>query len=139
MRNGLPDERQADAGMKSGMIASLASAALTACAPLGSASPPTHVFPAQLKLTGTEPFWSIAIVDDQLTYSRLGQSERRTARISRSEGEGRLVLNGDLAGTAISVVIAPGDCSDGMSDRTYPYSVKVRYGDEMLEGCGSRR
>ena len=42
------------------------------------------------------------------------------------------------AAGAIAVSIDPAACSDGMSDRTYPYAVEIRLGDEILKGCASR-
>jgi uncharacterized membrane protein len=32
-------------------------------------------------------------------------------------------------------MITPGVCSDGMSDRTYPFVATLRLGDETRNGC----
>ena len=33
------------------------------------------------------------------------------------------------------LMITPGECSDGMSDRTYPYTATLLVGDEQRQGC----
>ena len=33
------------------------------------------------------------------------------------------------------MTVTPGACSDGMSDRTYPYTVTLKIGDDTREGC----
>ena len=32
--------------------------------------------------------------------------------------------------------LTPGECSDGMSDRSYPFTVTLRIGPEVRQGCG---
>ena len=39
---------------------------------------------------------------------------------------------------SLTVSIAPGACSDGMSDRRYVYVAEVRVGREVLKGCAYR-
>jgi uncharacterized membrane protein len=40
-------------------------------------------------------------------------------------------------GAVIRLMLAATECSDGMSDRTYPLSAIVRIGDETLTGCAA--
>ena len=36
---------------------------------------------------------------------------------------------------ASETVVTPGECSDGMSDRTYPFTVTLLLGEEQRTGC----
>ena len=38
---------------------------------------------------------------------------------------------------ALNVVLIATECSDGMSDRTYPLTAKVEIGDDELTGCAA--
>jgi uncharacterized membrane protein len=124
--------------MKSKIAAMLPFAALWACTPPASAPPVPSAYPAKLRLIGTEPFWSIDLDNDRLTYSSAAQPEKRTARIARSEAGGELRLTGSILTRPISARIVRATCSDGMSDRVYAYSAKVTYGDETLAGCADQ-
>ena len=48
---------------------------------------------------------------------------------------GGLGFSGTLDGAAFDMTVTPGACSDGMSDRTYPYTVTLKIGDDTREGC----
>ena len=41
------------------------------------------------------------------------------------------------AKTPLVVTLMATDCSDGMSDRTYPLTAKVEIGTESLTGCAA--
>ena len=41
------------------------------------------------------------------------------------------------ARTPLILTLMATDCSDGMSDRTYPLTAKVEIGDETLTGCAA--
>lgn len=112
----------------------LASACST---PTSTPAPPASAFPAKLKALGTEPFWSLGIDGDTVAYSTAEQPAAVAARVERRETAGELALGGVLAGDAITVNVTRETCSDGMSDRVYPYAVKVRLGAKQLAGCGS--
>ena len=40
-------------------------------------------------------------------------------------------------GTDISIMLTATECSDGMSDRTYPLTALVKVGEEELRGCAA--
>ena len=40
-------------------------------------------------------------------------------------------------GSAVELRITRGDCSDGMSDQTYPASIALTVGAETFAGCGA--
>ncbi|WP_326521309.1 COG3650 family protein [Parerythrobacter aestuarii] len=84
---------------------------------------------------GTEPFWGGEIKDKELTYTTPENIEGTTIRIERFTGQGGLGFSGVLAGETFDMTVTPGDCSDGMSDRTYPYTVTLQIGAEQRFGC----
>jgi len=87
-------------------------------------------------LTGTEPFWNMKISAESLTYFTPENPAGRKAAVARFAGNGGLGVNGTLGGEALIIAVTPGDCSDGMSDRTYPFTATVGLGEATLLGCG---
>lgn len=85
---------------------------------------------------GTEPFWSAQIDESALTWSTPDNIDGNEIAITRFAGNGGLGVSGTLEGAALQMAITPGDCSDGMSDRIYPYIVTVTIGEAQLNGCG---
>jgi len=41
-------------------------------------------------------------------------------------------------GHRIVLRLTPGECSDGMSDRHYPYFAEVGVGKALLKGCAAK-
>ncbi|PKP63624.1 MAG: hypothetical protein CVT87_03330, partial [Alphaproteobacteria bacterium HGW-Alphaproteobacteria-9] len=56
--------------------------------------------------------------------------------VERFAGNNGLGFSGTMEGAAVTITLTPGVCSDGMSDRTYPYVATIALGDETLRGCG---
>lgn len=86
--------------------------------------------------TGTEPFWSITAAGETLSYTTPDKPEARSVPASRFAGRGGLSYSGTLDGAAFTMAVSPGKCSDGMSDRTYPFVVTLKLGDAVRDGCG---
>lgn len=42
----------------------------------------------------------------------------------------------DKVGYEINIVVRKENCSDGMSDNTYPYSINLEFADSNRTGCG---
>ena len=90
-----------------------------------------------VRALGTEPFWHVDITDAALTYkdmeektlTALHKGARITGNVAVWEGEGE---GGKMVVTATAT-----DCSDGMSDRIYPLSVKVEIEGRSLVGCAA--
>lgn len=83
---------------------------------------------------GTEPFWGGTIEDGTMTYStpdNIGSS----FLVERFAGNNGLSFTGDMNGTSVTMTVTPGECSDGMSDRTYPFTVTLQLGDAVRNGC----
>lgn len=84
---------------------------------------------------GTEPFWSARIEGTVLTYSTPENIDGTEIQIDRFAGNGGLGISGSLNGSALQLAITPGDCTDGMSDRNYPYSATLSLGGGNMFGC----
>lgn len=89
-----------------------------------------------IRLAGTEPFWGGEITGDVLRWSTPENIDGQAISVERFAGRGGLSFSGTLEGAAIDIVVTPAPCSDGMSDRTYPFAVTVQKGAEQLNGCG---
>ncbi len=86
--------------------------------------------------TGTEPFWGGEIEGGTLRWSTPDNIAGELAPVERFAGRGGLSFTGALQGGQLDLAITPAQCSDGMSDRTYPFAVTVALGDQQLNGCG---
>lgn len=91
-----------------------------------------------VRALGTEPFWAVELTGTEMVYSGVDRPEQRVP-------QPKAVIQGTTAtfegvtgaGATLSVMLAATECSDGMSDRTYPLSAIVRIGDETLTGCAA--
>lgn len=120
--------------------------ALAACAPEHGAAVPGDAADDQpfaaiavdevIHFTGTEPFWGGDISGGQLTWTTPENITGTRAPVARFAGRGGLSFSGELDGQAIDLMVTPAPCSDGMSDRTYPFVVTVTLGDQQRQGCG---
>lgn len=89
-----------------------------------------------LRFTGTEPFWGGEVSGGRLVYTTPEQPAGEAIAVERFAGRGGLSFSGTLAGRAFDMAVTQGECSDGMSDRTYPFAVTLRLGEETRQGCG---
>ncbi|MGD9812768.1 MAG: COG3650 family protein [Sphingobium sp.] len=119
--------------------------ALAACQPGGDANIPgsrdDHQPYAEigegetLKFTGTEPFWGGEVIGETLTWKSPEQPDGQSITVSRFAGRGGLSYSGVLDGASFAMAVTPGTCSDGMSDRSYPFVVTLQLGEEARDGC----
>jgi uncharacterized membrane protein len=86
--------------------------------------------------TGTEPFWGGDVAGGSLTYTTPDDPEGTTIAVERFAGRGGLSFGGSLEGADFEMAVTPLECSDGMSDRTYPFTVTLKIGDDLRNGCG---
>jgi uncharacterized membrane protein len=89
-----------------------------------------------LRFTGTEPFWGGEVTGGGLTYSTLENQDGTTIEVERFAGLGGIAFSGRLEGEAFDMTVTPLRCSDGMSDRTYPFTVTLKVGNDTRNGCG---
>ena len=88
-----------------------------------------------VRFTGTEPFWGGEATGSTLTYSTPEDIDGTTIAVERFAGRNGLSLSGQLDGATFDMAITPGECSDGMSDRTYPFTVILQVRGEQRYGC----
>ena len=88
--------------------------------------------PAPYHGVGTEPFWNLIIDDRNVTFIRPEQ-----APIVQPRPQAIVGIAGEIYQTPrINVNIVHAQCSDGMSDRTYPDKVQVTVDGRQFNGCG---
>jgi uncharacterized membrane protein len=91
----------------------------------GPPPPPYHAI-------GTEPFWDLLIDEHDMTFALSGGQPIRQPTPKVIIG-----IAGEIYQTPrINVNIVHGQCSDGMSDRTYPDKVQVSVDGRQFNGCG---
>lgn len=88
-----------------------------------------------VRFTGTEPFWGGTVAGDTLTYTTPQDQAGQTIAVDRFAGRNGVSWIGELAGQDFVLAVTPGDCSDGMSSRRFPYSVLLKIGEEQRQGC----
>ncbi|GMM92627.1 COG3650 family protein [Qipengyuania sp. MTN3-11] len=89
-----------------------------------------------VRFVGTEPFWGGEVTGTRLTYSTPENGDGTTFAVERFAGNNGLSFSGELEGQSFDLMITPGNCSDGMSDRTFPFVASLKLGDQgTLSGC----
>jgi heat shock protein HslJ len=84
------------------------------------------------RAVGTEPSWTLAIDQRELTFTRPDAQPVFQPRPTAIIG-----IAGEIYQTPrIHVNIVHAQCSDGMSDRTYPDTVQVDVDGQRFTGCG---
>jgi len=123
---------------------------LAACdretAPPASPAPapePSHVLGGvdlgqPVKAVGNEPFWSVMMDGSAMTYGGPDRPEQRAAQPAPQIQGTTAIFTGETpAGKPFVVTLIATECSDGMSDRTYPLVARVKVADETLTGCAA--
>lgn len=108
--------------------------------PLPSATPPPRAAatsgpPKHFQALGTEPFWSVETLPGKLRYASPEQPNGVTFAVTFGQSGARSRYIGTMSGAAVALTIAPGKCTDGMSDRSYPYTAALTIGDHAMRGC----
>lgn len=137
--------------MRAFALTALAALSLAACSPPAEAPKAPEPAPAEpapvlggvdlsqpLRAIGTEPFWAVELTGAEMVYSGVDRPEQRAP-------QGDPVVRGTMAtwesttgaGNPLKVTLTATDCSDGMSDRTYPLTAMVEVGGELLMGCAA--
>jgi uncharacterized membrane protein len=88
-----------------------------------------------LRFTGTEPFWGGEVSGKTLTYSTPEDQDGTAIAVERFAGRGGIAFSGLLDGADFEMTVTPLECSDGMSDRTYPFTVTLEIGEDRRSGC----
>ncbi|MGB3470484.1 MAG: hypothetical protein WBA51_06670 [Erythrobacter sp.] len=96
---------------------------------------------ATITLAGTEPFWSVEITPQAdggylARFSSPDDTDASPFAVTRFAGNNGLGFTGERDGATVQIAITPGECSDNMSDATYPFTATVGLGEQTLFGCG---
>ena len=132
------------------LLAAVAALSLTACYDRNDAKPQSAPEPQAaatlgdvdlgkpVRALGTEPFWGVEITPDALIYTRVDQPTQRAPNHGATvQGTVATFASSTNLNKALNVVLIATECSDGMSDRTYPLTAKVEIGDDTLTGCAA--
>jgi uncharacterized membrane protein len=111
-------------------------------APAEPAAPPAVLSGVNLSepvsLLGTEPFWGIKLTGEELIYEGVDRPEQRAPQPTiEVQGTVATFQTRSAAGTTFEVTLTATECSDGMSDRTFPLTALVKVGEETLMGCAA--
>ena len=127
-------------GRKAAAALALALAAALGGGAAQAAPEPWGAIGAAEPLTGlgTEPFWGVRIHRGFLKLTTPDDEAGRFARIRRAATRRTLTFRGTLRREGPFTVTVRRDprCSDGMSDRTYPFELTIRFARHTLQGCG---
>lgn len=100
-------------------------------------------FPDEIACYGTEPFWSLGYDGNHgVTFSDMNGAQRlmRLQSIHRADGrkDRYALLAGSLDGL-VTAVFVQAQCSDGMSDRAYGFTIdavlREEGGHRLVSGC----
>jgi len=94
--------------------------------------------PVGLICSGTEPFWSLRLSSDYANYSDLNGAAYamglQGARVALGRADFPVQIGHAGTGANSNALIGPAQCSDGMSDRTYPWRIDLLL---SADGAGS--
>ncbi|NBC89191.1 MAG: hypothetical protein GVX90_06855 [Alphaproteobacteria bacterium] len=91
-----------------------------------------------IEVSGTEPFWGMTIdqAEGMAAYSTPDNIDGERFAVERFAGNNGLGFTGAMeSGAGVTVTITPGECSDGMSDFSYPFTATAEVGERDLRGC----
>ena len=96
---------------------------------------------------GNEPFWGLELKPSKIVFTKDVVADSSTLTIARpafaASAEGRsseylAMYQGKVKeqpGRYLNVIIEKKECSDSMSDESYPFSVLVLSGNTLWSGC----
>ena len=131
------------------LLAALAVLTLAACSPAEAPDQPDAppepppvlggVDLAQpVRVLGNEPFWAVEMTGTEMIYTTPEPPEQRAPQPNPVVQGTTATWETETAdGTALKVTLVATECSDGMSDRTYPLTAMVGIGDLELTGCAA--
>ncbi len=106
----------------------------TDATPAPTTSEPAPAPAIAMRAFGNEPFWEMRDTGDgKLVFTTPDNSEGTAYAATRSEDAGGIRYTGD----DVSLTIVRGNCSDGMSDATHPYSARMTLAGQTYRGCAA--
>ncbi len=98
---------------------------------------PAAPFRQDFTLIGTEPFWNLQVKGQTLVLTRPDPEPAVTAtNAGLAASSGKAIWTAQSGAVTVIATLSAATCSDGMSDRVYPYEAEVKVGDLLLKGCG---
>ncbi|KTD19200.1 COG3650 family protein [Legionella israelensis] len=111
----------------------------------GGDSPPIDPNNIKMKCFGTEPFWSFTMSKEEFVYEtpEIKKTPYKSVKPRLAQGlpTGFLMVfeTHALKKTKNKATLVakknPAGCSDGMSDKSYPYDAVLILHDRVLSGC----
>jgi len=93
-----------------------------------------------LRALGTEPFWGLDITPQTLSWSGVDQPVQTAANPGPAvQGTTATWRTETSTGTLLVLTLIATECSDGMSDRTYPLTARVELGEQTFSGCAATK
>jgi len=109
-------------------------------APAPMAAPPaadTTDFTREINLLGNEPFWSVRIRQDTLTFSAPDRADLEAPNLGPTVTGAQAVWTTDAQGAPLKATLTAAVCQDGMSGLLYPFRAVVELEGMVLEGCAA--
>lgn len=136
------ENRRGGAALVEAATADAASASGRSLSTIAAPTRPAQTSAKRFQALGTEPFWSLEVLDGKLLYTSPEQLtavaiEAHMTAIGK-HGDGGLMWEGRMGGRAVTLTIREGQCSDGMNDTVYPYKSTFTWGDRTEQGCARR-
>lgn len=88
-----------------------------------------------VRALGTEPFWSVEITSDTLTYTTPEGAPLNAANPGVEMQGTTAAYKTTANGQPFEITLIATECSDGMSDRVFPLTALVKIGETTLNGC----
>jgi uncharacterized membrane protein len=88
-----------------------------------------------VQFTGTEPFWGGRVAGTLLTYSTPEKPDGDAIAVKRFAGRAGVSWSGTFKDQPFTLAVTEGKCSDGMSDRTYPFTATLMVEGQQRDGC----
>lgn len=88
-----------------------------------------------VRFVGTEPFWGGRVAGTMLTYETPENPGGAQIAVKRFAGRGGVSWTGEFAGQRFALMVTEGRCSDGMSDREYPFVATLQVSGQNRAGC----
>lgn len=102
----------------------------------GPTEPYSGIGPSEsVHFTGTEPFWGGEVNGGELRYTTPEDGEGQVFAVKSFPGNHGISYSGIMQGQSFDMMVTPGECSDGMSDRTYPFTVTLKIDSDQRNGC----
>lgn len=93
-----------------------------------------------MRALGTEPFWGLDITPQTLSWSGVDQPVQAAANPGPAvQGTTASYRTETSTGTLLVLTLIATECSDGMSDRTYPLTARVELGEQSFNGCAATK